>query len=411
MAKPMKKPDETKPQKGRPSARVRDVLDDLLTGRITVALVVVACAIESTLMVLAGELHFAIVLTLVMGMFLALLRSRYVALRELSAVNRVWRAELVNANDEIDSLRTRLQAETDAREALERSRRRDDKLSMLGRLAPGLAQEIGAPIEDARDEVQFLAESTRDLLALVELLRSAPSTTAGDESDPRVADLTSRIDLGYVALRAPTSASRTAEGLSRVATIIQAMENVAQPDEKSETRLDVNHAIQTMLTLTAHEIEPVADVELLFGECPQVMCHPGEIKQVMFEVIRNAGQAIKKLVDGTAKRGKVRITTGLDGMNVVVKIADNGGGILEEERSRLFDPEHNPGDGVRGLVAARALTRRQGGTIACSSTYGRGSTFTIRLPIGLKAPLGLPSDFLKGRRSSDERGPKSPLAA
>jgi signal transduction histidine kinase len=125
-----------------------------------------------------------------------------------------------------------------------------------------------------------------------------------------------------------------------------------------------------------------------FGEVPAVTCHAGEIGQVFLVLIVNASHAIADTVavsDGG--KGVITVTTEQDGdHHILVTIADTGGGIPAEIRERIFEPffttkEVGKGTGL-GLPIARAIvTEKHGGSLTFSTEMGRGTTFSIRLPV------------------------------
>jgi signal transduction histidine kinase len=108
----------------------------------------------------------------------------------------------------------------------------------------------------------------------------------------------------------------------------------------------------------------------------------------LFQVFSNlVGNAIKFTPDG----GRIHVTGRLEDGHILVSVADNGPGIAESDLPRLFKPfsqldmsptRHAKGAGL-GLSICHALVTAQGGTIDVSSRVGEGSTFRVRLPVGL----------------------------
>jgi len=115
------------------------------------------------------------------------------------------------------------------------------------------------------------------------------------------------------------------------------------------------------------------------ADLPPVACAQQEVKQVLLNVVLNAGQALGP--DG----GEIQLSTKVLGSEVVVTIEDDGCGIPAEAIERLFDPffatkPRGEGTGL-GLVISYEIVRKHGGDIAVESELGRGTTVRIRLPI------------------------------
>jgi signal transduction histidine kinase len=148
----------------------------------------------------------------------------------------------------------------------------------------------------------------------------------------------------------------------------------------------VNDALDTTLSVYRNEYKYVADVELDLGTLPLITCNIGEINQVFLNLIINAAQAIIDMVAGTDERGTIRISSGLEDGEAVIRIADDGPGIPLELQDRIYEPffttkEIGQGSG-QGLALARTTIEQHGGSLECASEPGNGATFTIRLPVG-----------------------------
>ena len=119
---------------------------------------------------------------------------------------------------------------------------------------------------------------------------------------------------------------------------------------------------------------------ITLGEVPPVTADRLALEQVFGNLVDNA---LKYLRPGVP--GEVKISGSRAGGLVTYKISDNGRGIAERDRERVFElfrragDQTVPGEGI-GLAYVRALVRRLGGAIECSSTLGAGTTFTLRLP-------------------------------
>jgi PAS domain S-box-containing protein len=264
---------------------------------------------------------------------------------------------------------------------LELELRQAQKLEAVGRLAAGIAHELNTPIQFIGDNTRFLQDV---FVALDRFARSALDA-ARPEARDALARLAEELDLAYVREQAPRTLERTLQGVQRVSTIVRAMKEFAHPDQKEMAAADLNRAVQATVDIARNEYKYVADVETDLGPLPPVTCHLGELNQVVLNLIVNAAHAIGDVVKGTTRRGRIRISTRLEGGRVAIAVSDTGAGIPEPIRAKVFDPFFTTkpvGQGTgQGLAIARSVVQQHGGEIAFTTAVGEGTTFTIRLPV------------------------------
>jgi signal transduction histidine kinase len=169
------------------------------------------------------------------------------------------------------------------------------------------------------------------------------------------------------------------------------MKEFAHPDQKDMTLADLNQAISSTLVIARNEYKYVAELELELGDIPHVLCHLGDLNQVVLNIVVNAAHAIADVVKDSGDKGRLGVRTRRDGEHVVVEISDTGGGIPEEVQTRVFDPffttkEVGRGTG-QGLAIARSVVcDKHGGELTFETAVGRGTTFFVRLPIAGREP-------------------------
>jgi PAS domain S-box-containing protein len=263
------------------------------------------------------------------------------------------------------------------------------KLESVGRLAAGVAHEINTPIQFVNDSIQFVREAVSDLSHLIEKYRAlhthVQTVDPGAELAEQVSHTEDEVDVAYLLQNLPQALDRSLEGLGRVATIVRSMKEYAHPDQKEMRPADLNRCISSTLTIARNEFKYVADLELQLGDLPPVVCHAGDINQVVLNLVVNAGHAVGDLVKGTERRGRITVTTRAEGTSVIVAVADTGGGIPANVRDRIFDPffttkEVGRGTG-QGLAIARKIVLNHGGQLTFETEVDRGTTFFLRLPI------------------------------
>jgi two-component system NtrC family sensor kinase len=144
---------------------------------------------------------------------------------------------------------------------------------------------------------------------------------------------------------------------------------------------DIQMGLEDTLALLQHELKHGINIKRNYGNVPPFACYPGQLNQVFLNILINARQAI-----GT--RGEINITTHHEDARAFIEIADNGSGIPSEHLSRIFDPGFTTkgvgvGSGL-GLSICYQIIRDHHGEINVTSEVGKGTTFTLILPMDLK---------------------------
>jgi PAS domain S-box-containing protein len=232
-----------------------------------------------------------------------------------------------------------------------------DRLASLGALAAGIAHEINNP-------AAFILLGTQQLSRLLQQL---PADEASSATRARMIEIVGDLH----------------DGAQRIAQIVGELRMFTRiPESAVSTPVDVNRLMTSAVTLTQAVTKSRARVELDLGELPLLPGDHARLGQVFVNLLVNAAQAIPK---GDPERHCIRVETREHEGNVIVRVSDTGEGIAEENLSRVFDPfftTKGPGDGTGlGLTISMDLVRRAGGTIEVQSEVGRGTTFTITLPI------------------------------
>jgi signal transduction histidine kinase len=305
--------------------------------------------------------------------------------------------ELGQLNQELQRQTTRLtemfhqlEWEVQQRQRAEMELRQAQKLQSVGQLAAGIAHEINTPVQYVADNIHFLAESFNDTQALIAQHKQAaaelPPSLEHEALRRQMAEAAKAVDLEFIQENAPDAFARAVEGLERIAAIVSAMKQFAHPDEREKSPADLNRAILATLTVARAEYKDVADVETELGELPLVRCYLGDLNQVFLNLLVNAAHAISDVVAKTGGRGRICVLTKREGDEVRIDIADTGCGIPEAIRLRVFDPffttkEVGHGTG-QGLAIAHSITvDKHGGALTFESEVGKGTTFTLRIPI------------------------------
>jgi PAS domain S-box-containing protein len=287
-------------------------------------------------------------------------------------------------------------ADITERKNLEKQLTQAQKLRSIGQLASGIAHEINTPTQYVGDNTRFLQDAFADLMGVLTqqagLLRAARCGPVGPEVIRAVDEAIRQADLDYLTSEIPLAIAHTLEGVDRIAKIVRAMKEFAHPGREDKVAADLNKIIETTLTVAGNEWKYVADLVTDFDRSLQeVPCHPGEINQVILNLVVNAAHAVEdQIKQGRITKGVITVATRRKDDWAEIQISDTGGGIPEAIRPRIFDPfftTKEPGRGTgQGLAICHpVIVDKHGGRIFFESEVGRGTTFTINLPLEKQA--------------------------
>ena len=296
---------------------------------------------------------------------------------------------VLQRTEELEAANASLQEQMAERDRIELDLRMAQKLEAVGQLASGIAHEINTPIQFVGDSVHFLQTSFEELNEVLSSYKSV-STQLAPEALKAVADAEEDADLEFLEEQVPKAFERTLDGIDRVSTIVRAMKEFAHPDAREKTTVNMNDAVETTLEVARNEYKYVADVQTDLGDLPAVLCYPGELNQVLLNMIVNAAHAIADAHPEAEQKGLISIATRQKDAYVEIRISDTGTGIPPEVQGRIFDPffttkEVGKGTGQGLAIAHSIVVDKHGGELNFETETGRGTTFIISLPVNAVA--------------------------
>ena len=264
-----------------------------------------------------------------------------------------------------------------------------EKMASIGQLAAGVAHEINNPTGFVSSNLKTLSDYQNDIFSLIREyskliadLKEAMATAEYPGSIPeqmdRIVALESKVDINYILDDIPNLIEESQEGTERIKRIVIDLKDFAHSGEQDPEYANINKNLDSTLNIVWNELKYKATVTKDYGELPEVLCYPQQLNQVFMNILVNAAQAIEK-------QGEIRIATrALDGQ-VEIAISDTGSGIPKENLSKIFDPffttrEVGKGTGL-GLNVAYNIIQKHKGTIEVESEVGKGTTFTVRIPV------------------------------
>ena len=260
------------------------------------------------------------------------------------------------------------------------------KMESVGMLAAGIAHEINTPAQFVSDNLRFLKESWSEMLLLIDGLREATESVGNAQLNDRVSTLCESADLDYLVEECEPALQQSSEGVASIARIVRAMKEHSHPSTEVES-VDLNHVIENTITVSKGEWKNFASVETDFeADLPSFNCIAGDISQVVLNMIVNSSHALsERSVAGDEEPNTITLTTVSDDDEVRITVRDNGPGMPEEVRARVFEhffttKEVGKGTGQGLSLAHRVIVDTYGGSIDVWSEMNVGTAFTIHLP-------------------------------
>lgn len=314
------------------------------------------------------------------------------SLLALVIANHRMNVERDNRISELSTLNETLQRVNAMLEEAQDQLIQSEKLASIGQIAAGVAHEINNPVGFVSSNLgtleSYLQRVFELLSAYIEADQAAPAPPT--EALARARALRDGFDFEFLRGDIVDLLGESRDGLVRVKRIVQDLKDFSRTGgEEAWEMADLHAVLESTLNIVRSELKHKARIELKFGDLPKVECLPSRLSQVFINLLVNAGQAI-------GAEGKITLATGVEGGAAWIRVEDTGCGISEEDLGRIFDPFFTTkpvGEGTGlGLSVSYSIVHKHGGQIDVTSEIGRGTQFTVRLPIrhtpGATVPAG-----------------------
>lgn len=268
-----------------------------------------------------------------------------------------------------------------------------EKMSALGNLVAGIAHEINNPIGFLSGNLEPCQDYLNDLFALINLYQQKYPNPGAE-----IQDKIKAIDLEYVWQDLPKLLNSMMLGVERIRSISTSLRIFSRGDNENTVLFNVHEGLDSTILILRHRLKAKKghpDIEVItdYGDIPLIECFPGQLNQVFMNLLTNAIDALEELNQGCsfeeipAHPRWIRICTTLsDDQDIKIRIADNGVGMTEDIKQRIFDflfttKPVGRGTGLGLAIARQIVLEKHGGRIEVNSVLGQGTEFDIILPI------------------------------
>jgi signal transduction histidine kinase len=295
--------------------------------------------------------------------------------RALLRNGKLYRQELERRNAELAAQKAelvRLQAQLV----------HSEKMASIGQLAAGVAHELNNPAGFIYSNMESLGHCTSQLSRVLSAYDRVPLSS---EFASEIEAIKAEVSFDGLLSEFRSIVEDCQEGARRIRDIVFNLRTFSRLDEAELKRVDIHGGIDATIRLLSQYYNS-NHLTLIreYSELPLVECFAGQLNQVWMNLLTNAAQAVGQ------QPGEIRIETAVGDDSVIVRISDTGQGITPEHLDRIFDPFFSTkavGEGTGlGLSISYGIVASHGGFISVESDVGKGTTFTVVIPLCAKRP-------------------------
>ena len=286
--------------------------------------------------------------------------------------------ELKKAAEELTRKNLRL---NEALAALKRSQAKvlhQEKMASIGQLAAGVAHEINNPIGFITSNLSTLGKYLSRLSGFLAVQSGCIAAGAPPEQVESVRQQQAGLKIDYIVKDLEDLVRESLEGAERVRSIVADLKSFSRVDETEFKQADLNECLRSTINIVWNEIKYKATLKKELGEIPRTRCYPQQMNQVFMNLLVNAAHAIEQ-------QGTITVRSREENGYISVTVADTGHGIPEANLNRIFEPffttkEVGKGTGL-GLSITYDIVKKHNGEITVRSEPGKGTEFTVRIPV------------------------------
>ncbi|MCV6545819.1 MAG: ATP-binding protein [Cohaesibacter sp.] len=280
---------------------------------------------------------------------------------------------------------------TDLYQALEENRHlqlqvmQQHKTEALGTMANSMAHEINTPAQFISDNITFVANGLQDLCTMMDHLCQQGQSPHGLNIDA-LNQAMEEADWDFLKTELPQAVTEIQNGTHRIRDQILTFKQFAAHESDTRELVNLKDAIETTLHISKSQWQSKTKIDILVPTnhpLPKVSCQRAQINQVIQHLLSNALHAIE---DAKRQEGEITMKLDSDQDHITLSVQDNGCGMSKTQLGKIFDVFYTskaPGRGTgHGLALCHSIiVDSHGGTLSVSSQEGKGSCFTLTLPL------------------------------
>ncbi|MBR8834635.1 MAG: hypothetical protein DSM106950_11495 [Stigonema ocellatum SAG 48.90 = DSM 106950] len=270
-----------------------------------------------------------------------------------------------------------------------------EKMSSLGQLVAGIAHEINNPVNFIHGNLSVVDEYVRYLIKLIRLYQQELPQPSTD-----IQQLITDMELDFIVEDLPKTFASMKIGTHRITEIVKSLRIFSRIDEAEYKSVDLHSGIDSTLMILQHRLKsepnsPKIKIIKNYGNLPMVDCYAGQLNQVFMNVIANSIDALEEENLDKNQNKTITITTEINPEGQIkISIADNGMGIPEEIKQKIFDPFYTTkpigkGTGLGLAISYQIIVENHHGSLQCISHPGIGTEFIITIPALIKRRYSL----------------------
>jgi len=265
-----------------------------------------------------------------------------------------------------------------------------EKLSTLGELVAGIGHEINNPVNFISSNIpplQEYIEAITELLLLYQQEYPKPTT--------KITSVIENLDLDFILEDIKKILNSLEIGSERIRNLSNSLRNFSRSDSDAKISADLHQGLDSTLMILQHRLKANSQRQQIaviknYGVLPQVNCYLGQMNQVFMNILANAIDALDEaIIQGKIRdvTPQIKIATSIESEQfAVIRIADNGIGIPERLKKRLFEPLFTTktvgkGTGLGLSIAHEIVVQKHKGVLDVNSQSGMGTEFIIKIPI------------------------------
>lgn len=262
-----------------------------------------------------------------------------------------------------------------------------EKMASLGQLVAGVAHEINNPVNFIATNLDPAKEYVGELSRIIQLfLECYPDPVM------EVAEALAFVDLDFLLSDLNKIMEAFQVGANMLTNISRSLRTFSRSDSSTPVPANIHEGIDSTLLVLGHRFKshnkrPKIRITKEYGDLPLIKCYLGQLNQVFINILANAVDAFDEFfLQGADRAPQISIRTRIDGDKVVIQIKDNGPGIPDQVRARIFEPNFTTkgvgkGTGIGLSISRKIIEEQHKGKIYCTSQVGEGTEFTIELPL------------------------------